>query len=101
MTLEQISPFLNSSFSAHTAAGLVPLILTEAAELPRRGLPEQFRTPLSLIFSGPAELVLSEGNYTLDHEHLGQVSWYVWPIAPSLPAKAGEAGKQRYQVSFS
>lgn len=39
ITLELISPFVDSVFMAHTAAGVLPLLLTEAKELPRRGLP--------------------------------------------------------------
>lgn len=101
ITLELVAPLVDSVFTAHTAAGMVPLTLSEAKELPRRGLPEQFRTPLSLIFAGPLELVLTDGNYTLDHEQLGQLELYLWPISAPLPPKPSEVGKQCYQVSLS
>ena len=101
ITLELVAPLVDSVFMAHTAAGVLPLTLTEAKELPRRGLPEQFRTPLSMIFAGPAELVLSDGNYTLDHAQLGRLELYLWPISAPLPARSSEIGKQCYQVSLS
>lgn len=101
ITLELVAPLVDSVFMAHTAAGVVPLTLSEAKELPRRGLPEQFRTPLSLIFAGPSEPVLTDGNYTLDHAQLGRLELYLWPISAPLPPKPSEVGKQCYQVSLS
>lgn len=101
ITLELMNPHVDSIFTAHTAAGLVPLTLSEAKELPRRGLPEQFRTPLAMVFAGPVEPVLYDGNYTLDHDQLGRIELFLSPIAPPLPARPSEIGKQCYQVSFS
>lgn len=101
MTAELMSPLVDSTFMAHTAAGVMALTLTEVKEMPRRGLPEQFRTPLSMIFAGPAEPVLYDGNYTVDHEQLGRIELYLSPIAPPLPLKDNEIGKQCYQVSLS
>ncbi|SDA41615.1 MULTISPECIES: hypothetical protein [unclassified Janthinobacterium] len=101
ITLEQLLPCLQTEFLAHCSGGLLALRLDEALELPRRGLPETFRTPLSLIFSGPAQLLLEEGQYVLEHPLLGRQQWYLWPIAPAFPARAQDEGRQRYQVSFS
>jgi len=64
-------------------------------------LPEQFRTPLSLIFSGPEAVLLEAGTYRLEHPQLGRLEWYLWPIAPAFPARDEDAGRQRYQVNFS
>lgn len=101
ITLAQLQPCLRSEFIAHTSAGTLPLILDEAQELPRRGLPEQFRTPLSLILSGPEQVLLESGTYRLEHSQLGHLEWYLWPIAPAFPARDEDAGRQRYQVNFS
>lgn len=101
ITLEQLLPCLQTEFLAHCSGGLLALRLDEALELPRRGLPETFRTPLSLILSGPAQLLLEEGQYVLEHPLLGRQQWYLWPIAPAFPARAQDEGWQRYQVSFS
>lgn len=101
ITLDLLGPFAETVFMAHTAAGLVPLALSEVKELPRRGLPEQFRTPLSMVFAGPAELLLAEGNYFLDHPQLGRLELYLWPISAPQPPRQIELGKQCYQVSLS
>lgn len=101
ITLAELLPCLHSEFVVHTSGGTFPLTLDEAQELPRRGLPEQFRTPLSLIFSGPEPVLLEAGMYLLEHPQLGHVEWYLWPIAPAFPARDEDAGRQRYQVSFS
>lgn len=101
ITLEQLLPCLRSEFIAHTSAGTLVLTLDEALELPRRGLPEQFRTPLSLVLSGPEQVLLEAGTFLLEHPQLGRVEWYLWPIAPAFPARDKDAGRQRYQVNFS
>ena len=62
-------------------SGTVPLKLVEAVERPRRGMPGQFRTPISLVFSGPGEWQLAQDCYFLDHPALGRVQWMLVPIA--------------------
>ncbi|RSZ55105.1 hypothetical protein HF313_24755 [Massilia atriviolacea] len=102
VSIEQFTGALDSAFIAHTAAGDIALTLVEATELPRRGLPEQFRTPLTLIFAGPPAPVLYDDHYVLDHPALGRHQWFMTPISSlaSLPRSAGPAG-QRYQVVFA
>jgi hypothetical protein len=89
------SPLLGHSFVAHTQAGAVELRLQEAVASPRRNLPEQFPTPISLIFSGPAGTALQQGNYYLDHPALGRNYWCMVPVS------AANAGACRYQVLFA
>ncbi|MDM5179575.1 hypothetical protein PO883_20505 [Massilia sp. DJPM01] len=102
VSLEQLSGALDSAFIAHTAAGAIALTLVEAAELPRRGLPAQFRTPMTLIFSGPPTPVLYDDHYVLDHPVLGRHQWFMSPISSlaSLPGNGAPSG-QRYQVVFA
>ena len=102
VSIEQISSAIDSTFIAHTAAGQVALTLVEAAEQPRRGLPEQFRTPMTLILSGPPTPLLYDDHYYLDHPVLGRHQWFMSPISspPPLPGAAGPAA-QRYQIVFT
>ena len=58
ITLEQLLPCLQTEFLAHCSAGLLSLSLDEALELPRRGLPESFRTPLSLVLLAPNMVIV-------------------------------------------
>jgi hypothetical protein len=78
---EELSQAVGSSFMVHTQHGLLELVLKEAMERPRRGLPAQFRTPVSLVFAGPEHLLLTQGNYLLDHPVLKQNQWVLGPIS--------------------
>jgi hypothetical protein len=99
-TLDLFVPLIASVFTAETRAGAVELVLIEARELPRRGLPEQFRTPLSLIFEGGTAPTLSADNYYIDHPALGRSAWMVVPVMRCVEsARAGPT--QQYQVSFA
>ncbi|UGQ48214.1 DUF6916 family protein [Massilia endophytica] len=88
-------PLIGSTFSIDTQAGPVPLRLESCAEAPRRGLPEQFRAPLSLVFSGPAQPLLVQDNYYVDHPAMER---QVWCIAPTPPK---QADAQHYMVIFA
>lgn len=99
VSIEQMTAALDSIFVAHTAAGEIALTLVAAREAPRRGMPVQFRTPMTLILTGPATPVLYDDHYVLDHAELGRHQWFMSPIAPAAPA-AAPAG-QRYQVIFA
>jgi len=101
ITLERISSLIGSQFIAQTNAGQVELVLTEAKELPRKGLPEQFRTPLSLIFRGPDTLTLSQDNYKISHPELGSHFWCIAPVMPESAAFIpGQPIRPLYQVLF-
>lgn len=71
---------LHTSFIAHTSEGTVELRLIEAKELPRRGLTEEFRTPMILIFSAPSTPILAQDNYHCDHAVLGRNFWTLSPV---------------------
>lgn len=98
ITLEQIAPLVGKEFIVHTPHGAIALSLSVAKEIPRRGLPEQFRTPLSLIFDAAPGIILEQGNYHIDHPLFdGQPCWIV-PISASIPAFPVVP---RYQIIFS
>jgi hypothetical protein len=98
VSIEQMTTALESTFVAHTAAGEIALTLVEAREAPRRGIPAQFRTPMTLILAGPADPVLYDDHYFLDHPVLGRHQWFMSPIMSTAPG-AGPA-RQRYQIIF-
>ncbi len=101
ITLERISPLIGSNFIVLTSAGRVELVLTEVKELSRKGLPEQFRTPLSLIFCGPETVILDQDNYQINHPELGSYLWCLAPILPEMSAfTPGLPVRPNYQVLF-
>ena len=100
ISVEQISPLVGSSFVVQTEQGPVELKLASASERNRRGLPERFRTPLSLIFHGPPSAQLAQGMFTFDHPVLGQHQWVLAPIlAEGDPQDSPPVA--HYEVYFS
>lgn len=99
ITLEQFTPLVGTNFTVHTQAGLIDLQLIEATELPRRNRPEQFRTPLSLIFIGPPDVALLQDNYIIEHPALGQHQWCMAPVLSDNPASTDN--KRCYQILFA
>jgi hypothetical protein len=80
--IQDIAPHhIGSVFTVDTQNGALPLKLIEAVERPRRGLPTQFRAPISLVFSGTSEWQLAQDCYFVDHPVLGRVQWMLVPIA--------------------
>lgn len=98
ITLDIISPLVGSHFTVQTSIGPVQLKLEEVEERPRRGLPEQFRTPLSLLFSGPASHQLSQDNYPFEHPALGP---QVWTLVPVMNVGTPLAQGLAYEVLFA
>lgn len=98
ISLDQVSPLVGSQFVVHTEQGPVSLTLANATERPRHGLPAQFRTPLSLIFHGPASAQLGQGVFTFDHAALGRQQWMLVPVFADGVALPGAAPVAHYEV---
>ncbi|MES2946025.1 MAG: hypothetical protein V4772_24420 [Pseudomonadota bacterium] len=99
ISIHELSAAVGSRFIAHTQHGLLDLTLLEAIERPRRGLPAQFQTPLSLVFSGPNHLQLSQDTYVLDHPSLGRLQWMLVPISKYGLAYAATGAAQTGQTT--
>jgi hypothetical protein len=86
MSIEQCVAQLGSAFEVQTQHGVLALTLVEATERPRRGLPPRFCAPVSLVFQGPAHLVLAQDVYPMSHPVLGDWHWTLVQVAPySVP----------------
>lgn len=81
ISTQDLQALVGSAFTVHTQSGTVELTLVEAQERPRRGLPERFATPRSLIFSGPRTVLLTQDAYHLNHPTLGRNQWLLTPIS--------------------
>ncbi len=102
LTHKDFSAALGSTFTAATLSGPVELQLIEATERPRHGLPDQFRTPLSMVFEGPVTPQLAQDTYTLDHAVLGRNQWMLVPIAQfAPPTDSGGVRQPRYELVLS
>ncbi len=98
ISFELIKPLVGSYFNLQTAVGLVQLKLVQAQESERRGLPAQFRTPFSLLFSGPASPLLVQDNYQMEHPLLGSQMWMLVPVLSTAPELEGG---RAYEALFS
>jgi len=99
LSFEQASPLVGTNFTVHTQAGLIDLELIDVAELPRRNIPEQFRTPLSLVFTGPPDILLQQAIYLIEHAELGQNEWLMGPILSINPGS--NDNKLYYEIMFA
>jgi hypothetical protein len=64
-----------------------------------------FRIPFSVVFHGPAEPVLLQGTYRLEHEDLGTLEVFIVPVGPDTPGGAPEGAEttpagMRYEAVF-
>ncbi len=107
LTFDESTALVGERFTAHTEIGPVALTLLEAQERPRRGLPAQFRTPLSLIFAAPASIQLRQGTYPMEHPRIGMQQWMLVPVLPQQQAPIASAENPSasdlsyYQVLFA
>jgi hypothetical protein len=105
LTFEQATALVGSNFMVQTQAGPVELELAQANEGARRGLPERFRTPLSLIFRGPGSIQLAQDLYAFEHSAIGRHEWMLVPVmadmAQASPAGATAASPLHYEVVFA
>lgn len=45
-------------------------------------IPGASRRPFSLVFRGPADVLLAQGNYHFEHGELGSLTFLIVPIGP-------------------
>ncbi|MFN7947202.1 MAG: hypothetical protein U0Z53_17750 [Blastocatellia bacterium] len=77
-TREQFAENLHSTFRLQTTdARELSLELISLTLLPSAPQQEQY----SLIFRGPADTLLSQGTYRLEHDRLGAFDLFLVPIA--------------------
>jgi len=98
-TLETFTPLTGQVFTVHVE-GMAPLeaVLESVTEIPVAGWrPEEaadHRTPFSLVFRGPPQLILPQAIYRFEHETIGAFEIFIVPIGQT-------AEGVRYEVVFS
>ena len=87
LTSQDFSPYLNQTFRLRgDAFGLLEAELIEVTDLP--GDPADLkegarRQPFSIVLVGPAEPVLHQSIYRVEHEKLGPLDLFLVPIGPN------------------
>lgn len=87
MFLEEFTPLIGRSFTAHCDPQPISIELIEASPLPPN--PVTDRPPFILIFHTPPEAMLIEGNYTLKCGNWGPDIIYLNPITAPARSAAG------------
>lgn len=84
LTYDSFAPLVGATFTARLPDGAeVALVLAEAQDsgVPGGSAPDgSSRTQFSLIFRGPADVVLGQGSYELTTEVLGRQPIFLVPV---------------------
>lgn len=59
-----------------------------------------FRTPFSLMFHGPLEPVMPQGNYRLEGEHFGSVELFLVPVGLQAASPRQAPTAMGYEAVF-
>jgi hypothetical protein len=95
-TLETFRPYLHDSFqiiSGSTVVVQLELISVTTLEQAGTQINEgaHVRPPFSLVFRGPAEVVLPQHIYRIQHAQLGSFDLFLVPIGPDREGMRYEA----------
>lgn len=80
-TLATFEPHVGEPFSIHHGEGVEPLAAT-LVSVESLGSATDGREPFSIVFRGPAAVVLGQGIHRIDHTALGSFELFIVPIGP-------------------
>ena len=92
LTVESFAPAVGDAFAVHGATP-APLRLELAEARPLGPAPPGGRAPFSLVFRGPADPVLAQRIYRLEHAGLGTLEIFLVPVGR-------DAAGTRYEAVF-
>jgi hypothetical protein len=81
LTPETFAPAVGDSFTLDAGeAGELALELLDARALERDDIPAGGRTPFTVVFRGPAEPLLPQRIYRLEHHAIGTLEIFIVPV---------------------
>jgi len=80
-TAETFAELVGDEFRLHVDADQV-FELRLAAAVPVGGAPAGGRAPFSILFRGPADPILPQGTYSIEHATLGRFDLFLVPLTP-------------------
>jgi hypothetical protein len=81
LTLEDFTPFVNTTFSASLTVGNTEFVLVEARPLQAAPNAQLLRAPFSLLFRSGAAVLFPQQTYTVRHSTIGEFALFLVPIA--------------------
>ncbi len=96
LTVTDFSQYVDQKFSVH-AGGNEPmeLVLTEAIEVGAAPEDPQYRQAFSVLFVGPAQPILPQRIYRIEHAEMGTLDLFLVPLGPNRD------GLVRYETVFT
>lgn len=96
LTVADFSQYVDQKFSVHTDVnGPVELVLSEAIEMGAAPQDTQYRRAFSVVFVGPAQPILPQRIYRVEHEDMGALDLFLVPLGPN------REGRMRYETVFT
>jgi hypothetical protein len=95
LTYHSFGPYLDQTFHVKSGEDTLELTLLEAVPIgsaPQDGK----RHPFSVVFLGPAEPILPQRIYDLEHAEMGKLSLFLVPLGPDRTARG-----MRYEAVFT
>jgi hypothetical protein len=96
-TLKTFSPHVGETFHLYLDTNhVIEVQLADVTDLAQRygTAPQGHRTPFSIVFHGPRELVLPQRIYRLQHDKIGTFEVFLVPIGP-------DADRMQYEAIFT
>ena len=78
-TIDTFRPLTDGSFVLRAGDAELPLVLTEVRALGAQH-PMGTRSPFALLFRGPADPVLAQATYVVEHPELGAPELFLVPV---------------------
>jgi hypothetical protein len=96
LTVADFSQYIDQKFSAHIEGNEpMELVLTEATEMGAAPQDPQYRQAFSVVFVGPAQPILPQRIYRVEHEDMGALDLFLVPLGPNRD------GRIRYETVFT
>ena len=97
LTVDSFLPLVGSRFSIDLDGRSIDLELTEAKEA--RHYDDDERNPFSLLFQGPVEPLIPQGQRHFSHPDFSDMELFMVPLGPKSARGEGVA-VMRYEVVF-
>ncbi len=83
LSSQDFTNLLNEKFAIHVESQpVIEVELVEVLENERAKPPQAQRTPFSIVFRGPGEILLPQQMYRLENDKLGKIELFLVPIIP-------------------
>ncbi len=96
LTVTDFSQHVDQKFFVHIEGNEpIELVLVEAVEVGTAPEDPGYRQAFSVLFVGPAQPILPQRIYRIEHEKMGELDLFLVPLGPNRD------GLMRYEIVFT